>query len=360
MEQVATVEQAEPQTGSAAPGQDTSAPAPGDSGEATPPSFGTLYRQHVERRQHGNQGRRADASSAARETSAADEQPVSAVSPAGIPDPDGTTESQPATEQPKLSRKERKALHAAQPASTEGQPAADTSARPESGTDPVARVERAIDERLSKLETLLAPRQPASESDQAYASAYAEAFGDDAEFARRAQIAISPNNTLSFDEQEQLAGWAQNRKASELTDTKWKRNLSAAALSAAEAHGLDPQTVVAAASPADIFAAFVRHGESKGSTATDAKVAEASARADKAEAANRLLADELEALRERLPAGARRLVVGGVSAVPSPDGPPIDRERASGRQLLAAGLSRQARQANGTSRGAAGITRGRR
>ena len=110
MEQVATVEQAEPQHGSAAPGQDTSTAAPGDGGEATQPSFGTLFRQHVEQRAASRAGRRAPVSSAGRETSAADEQPASDAPPAGVPDTDGAGhETSATTEQQKLSRSQRKA-----------------------------------------------------------------------------------------------------------------------------------------------------------------------------------------------------------------------------------------------------------
>lgn len=352
MEQVATVEPAVPQTGSAAPESPASAP-----------DFGAQYKAHVFKTRPTLPAAQPGASSGNGETSAADEQQASDAAQAGIPDTDGDGSPEAATQtseqQQKLSRSQRKALKAAQ--SGETPTSADTSASPpapDTASDPVTRVERVLNDRLAKLETLLQPQAPPTLPEQEYSTLYSQTFGDDAEYARRAQIAISQPAELSIQEQDELAVWATNRKAAELTDVKWKRNFSAAALSAAEAHGLDPQTVVSAASPRDIFAAFVERGKAMASSDSDARVAEVTARADKLESANRLLADEVEALRGQVPAGARRLVVGGVSAVPSPDGPPIDRQKASGRQLLAAGIARQTRAANGTRRDAGGYARG--
>lgn len=354
MEQVATVEPAVPQDGSAAPSSSPSAP-----------DFGALYRAHVERRPPPTSTGTSEAASQSgvskgdAESSAADEQQASSTEPrAGATDTDGTGSSEsPEQQQEKLSRSQRKALRAQQSATEQPNAGADTSAS-EPDADPVARVERALDTRLAKLESLLQQQAPPSDSDQAYATTYAEVFGDDAEYARRAQIAVARPADLSIDEQDELAGWAQNRRAAELRDVTWKRNLSAVALSTADRSGMDPQAVVSAASPDAIFAAFIDHGRSLERADAEKRVAEITARADKLEQANRLLADENEALTSRTPAGARRLVVGGISAVPSPDGPRIDREKANGRQLLAAGLERRARQTNGTRRGATGVARG--
>ena len=349
MEQVATVEPAVPQTGSAAP-----------ESPASEPSFGSLFKARVFKTPPPQQqATQPGPSSGTVETSAADEQQASDAASNGIPDTDGDGSSEAATstseQQQKLSRSQRKALKASQ-ASDAAPASADTSAQPapSEGSDPLSRVER----ELAEVKSLLRPQAPPTPQEQEYATAYSQTFGDDAEYARRAQIAISQPAELSIQEQDELAQWATNRKAAELTDVKWKRNFSDAAMRAAEAHGMDPQTLVTAASPRDIFGAFVERGKALASSDADARVAEVTARADKLESANRLLADEIEALREQLPAGARRLVVGGVSAQPSVDGPPIDRQKASGRQLLAAGLNRQMRAANGTRRDAGGYARG--
>lgn len=343
MEQVATVEPAVPQTGSAAPESPASAP-----------DFGAQYKAHVFKTRPSLPATQPEASSGNGETSAADEQQASDVAQVGNPDTDGDGSPEAATqtsEQQKLSRSQRKALKQ-QAQGSDAPASADTSAQPavSADADPLVRVER----ELAEVKSLLQPQAPPTPQEQEYSTLYAQTFGDDTEYARRAQIAIAQPAELSIQEQDELAVWAQNRKAAELTDVRWKRNLSAAALSAAEAHGLDPQTIVAAASPRDIFAAFVKRGEAL----ADARVAEVTARADKLESANRLLADEIEALRGQVPAGARRLVVGGVSAVPSVNGPPIDRNKASGKQLMAAGLSRPPRTSNGTRRDAGGYARG--
>lgn len=346
MEQVATVEQAAPQ-GSAAPASTDSAP-----------DFGAAYKAHVFKTRTSTPATQPGASSGDAETSAADEQPASAAPPpaGAAPDTDGTgtpEDTSPDTTAAeagaqKLSRSQRKALKA-----TQDQPAVSEGDGPATDDHPVVR---AVDERLSKLEALLTPAPAPSEDEQAYATTYAKTFGDDAEYFRRAQLAVSRSADLSLDEQDELERWAGNRYAAELKDVQWKRNLSVAALSAAEAAGLDPQTIVSAPSPAAIFAAFVERGKALAAADADARVVAADARAKKLEDANRLLADEAEALRDQLPAGARRYVAGAVSAVPSASGPPIDRQKASARQLLAAGLNAQIR-AGTARRGQAGYAR---
>lgn len=358
MEQ-ATVEQAEPQ-GSAAPARDTSAPANGDNGAATPASFGSLFRQHVLERAERH-GARAGASSAERETRAADyEQPAPSNADASGPgSPGGDADERAAdantnAEQPKLSRAQRKALNAQRQAASEQpaaiDPPADTSAS-EQAADPVVarveRVERTVAEGLQRLEGLLKSPTPA-EADPSLdgdSKAYAEMFGDDAEFNRRAEIALHGSQRsqyLDVAEADELAVWASNRKAKEFAtqtvNRQYQSNFSAMVMAAAQEFGIDAEAIQRPGTTfRDIFGAFVSRGEAKLGADLDA----ANAKAARLEAANRQLADENEALQARLPASARSILAGGASST-SRAAALADRARMTGREAMRAGLARQA------------------
>ena len=356
----ATVEQAEPQ-GSAAQGQDTSAPASGDNGAATPESFGSIYKQHVTER--GARIARASASSADRETSAQTEQPapssVSASRPgAGASDGDDTAGggagSPAGTDQPSLTRAQRKALRTGQ--QSDGQPSEATTGSNTSpasagddNDDPVvarvAQVEQKVTEGLSRLEGLLKPAAPGAAADPSQdgeATAHRDLFGDDAEFARRADIALhgsQRNQFLDQNETDELAVWASNRKARDFSagriNQQYQSNFSAMVLAAAGEFGLDAASIQKPGTTfRDIFGAFVSQGETKRA----AEVTAATEKAAKLEAANRLLADENEALRSQLPASARSVLRGGDAAV-SRSAQLADRSKMNGRQLMAAGLT---------------------
>ena len=105
-------------------------------------------------------------------------------------------------------------------------------------------------------------------------------------------------------------------------------------MAAAEAFGIDVQAIQKpGATLRDVFGAFVSHG---------AKAAEAAnEKAAKLEAANRLLADENEALRRQAPASARSVLNGGASAA-SRAASLQDRTTMNGRQAMRAGLAKQA------------------
>ena len=351
MEQ-ATVAQAEPQ-GSAAGVQDTSAPASGDNGAATPASFGSLFKQHVLERAERN-GVRVGVSSAATQSSAADEQPAPSSADASGPgasagDADGRAPDAATTQRP-LSRAERKALAqqkaAPQPESAPADPPADTSASEQA--DPVLarveRVEKSVTEGLQRLEGLLKSPSPA-EADPSLdgeSNAYREMFGDDDEFARRAQLALEPNSKtpLSYEEADELESWAKNRKARDFAATRVNRqyqsNFSAMVTAAAAEFGIEAEAISKPGTTfRDIFGAFVAKGEAK----LAADLSAATERLAKLEAANRQLADENEAMTARLPASARPVLAGGASAT-SRAAAIADRARMSGRQLMHAGLAK--------------------
>lgn len=352
MEQ-ATVEQAEPQ-GSAAPARATSAPASGDNGAATPASFGSLFKAHVMERASRNGGRAA-ASSAERETSAADEQPAPSDPDASRPGAAAAdVDAQAAdTEQPKLSRSQRKALRQQagqaqeQPATAGDTPPADTSATDDG--DPVVarveRVERTVAEGLQRLEGLLKTPTPA-EADPSLdgeSKAYREMFGDDAEFQRRAEIALhgsQRNQYLDVAEADELAVWASNRKAKDFAaqtvNRQYQSNFSAMVMAAAQEFGVEAGAIRKPGTTfRDIFASFVQRGR----TERDAELAERDQRIAKLEAASRQLADENEALQMRLPASARPLLTGG-AATSKRAAAIADRTRQSGRELMLAGLAK--------------------
>ncbi len=355
MESTATVEQAEPQ-GSAAPGQDTSAPASVDGGPASPPSFGSLFKQRVMDNAARREGR-AGASSADRETSAADEQPAPSTAPASRPGAaatgvDGTAsaDAEP-SDQPRLTRAERKALKTGQPsaATPNGTAAADTSTAPseDDDSDPVVarveRVEKTVTEGLSRLEGLLGRPTPAeADATEDPASVeYRKRYGDDAEFNRRAQIALHGATTgqyLDTQESEELTAWALRREGRDDGSRAYQGQFSGLVMQAAEAFGVSPETISRPGTTfRDIFGAFVGHGSAKQA----AELIAAQERAAKLEQANQLLADENEALLARLPASARSVLAGGASAS-SRDAALADRTRMNGRQAMRAGLERAA------------------
>jgi hypothetical protein len=337
-----TAEQAEPQ-GSAASEQAASAP-----------DFGALFKAHVFKTEAPQGATQSEASSADPETSAADEQPGVDASQHGTPatstDGDGTPADatpQSAADQPKLSRSQRKALHQqSDPSGRAAQPAtADTSAQttpsPAPAADPVERVERAVTEGLSRLESLIRAPDP-SQTDQsldAASQAYRQTFGDDQEFGRRALIATRPSGDvyLSADEAAELERWSVNREVKQQIDGNYQRNLAATAIAKAQAHGIDPQSVLSTPQFADTYDVFLAHGKKLG--AQEAQQASA-ARIAKLEAANRQLADENEALLSRAPASARPVLTGGLSAS-GRAASSADRQSMSGRDLLRRGVEAQ-------------------
>lgn len=334
MEQI-TAEQAEPQ-GSAAP--ETA---------ASEPDFGALFRAHVFKQAPPGMGTtQSGASSADLETSAADEQPVSDASLSGSPDTSEDGDGTPAdatqsttTDHPRLSRSQRKALkQAGANGSTEA--TADTSAQPEpvTETDPVQRVERAVTDGLSRLESLIRGPSPAQSdpSQDASSKAYLATFGDDQEFARRALIATRPSSDvfLSAEEAAELERWSINREVKQQIDGNYQRNLAAVAVQKAQAHGIDPQTVLSRPQFADTYDVFVEHGKNLGRQEEKQASAERIARL---EAANRQLADENEALTQRAPGTARAVLTGGVSSS-GRAAALADRQSMTGRDLMRRGM----------------------
>lgn len=358
MEDQATVEQAEPQ-GSAAPGQDTSTATSGQE-PASSPSFGTLYRQHVEQRAD-RQAHRVAASSAGRETSAADEQPAPSEAPAsrpgsGAPTADGTASpgADASGSQPRLTRAERKAQYTGQTEAGSPSETVSTATTPSDDSGPpdpvVARVAEAVKpiaEGLSRIEGLITPQpstQDTAAADSEAATAYAKLFGDDAEFTRRAQIALHGSTTgqyLDPSESDELAVWAARREARDFvasqTGPQYQANFNGLVLAAAEAFGVPAEVIQKPGTTfRDIFGAFVTHG----GTQKDAELtAERTAHAQ-TKAAMQQIADENETLRKRLPSSARAVLGGGVSTG-SRAAAEADRTRMSGRQLMEAGLRRQ-------------------
>lgn len=373
MEQTATVEQAEPQ-GSAAPGQDTSASASGDNGAATPASFGTTYRQHVETRAARQEGR-ANASSADRETNTADVQPAPSTQGASRPgastsDVDGTAspdaDSAAADKPPPgLSRTQRKAWYTARAneitLDTADPPATSTAQSVDDNSDPVVarveRVEKTVTEGLSRLEGLLKNPTPA-EADASLdgdSKSYATLFGDDAEFNRRAQIALHGSTTgqyLDQTESDELAMWAARREARDFSGGQATRQtqsfFSTAILTAAAEFGIDPGSLQKPGTTfRDIFGAFVTQGETK----KGAELTAATEKLAKLEAAIHQLADENEALLKRLPASARSVLHGGASAT-SRAAHLADRSQMDGRQAMRSGLEQREQRGRSSRPGA--------
>lgn len=294
-----------------------------------------------------------EASSTDAEASAISEQPAAdASSETPAASPDGTQ-----TEQPKLTRAQRRALKQQSADTTAGDSTVDAQDDPDDD-DVIARVER-VDEKLARLEALMTPQTQPPPDVQEYANTYAETFGDDDEFARRAEIALRDRTALSIADENELSVWAANRKAANVTDVKWKRNLSTAALSTASTLGLDPASLLAAPTPAAIFSAFYDAGKSAGSSESgstnSAREAELTARIEKLERTSRLVADENEVLQERAPAATRGPINGGLSGTTS-NGSRLDPNTASSRDLIAAGLAKRRLSA---ARGAASQGRAR-
>lgn len=354
MEGTATVEQAEPQ-GSAAPGQDTSAPANGDNGQASPASFGAIYRQHVMDR--GARIARAGVSSADREPSATDEQPAASPASAsrpgagttGVDGPAGVEADSPASpDQPRLTRAQRKALRSGQPAGDAPPEAATagTSAPADDDDDPViarvGEIEQKVTEGLSRLEGLIRPQQAAPEASPDDEDAVL--FGADDEFSRRAEIALHGSQRgqyLTTEEQDELAVWASNRKARDRTagrvSLQERSQFSAAILAAAEEFGIDTAALQKPGTTLrDVFGAFV----SQGATKQGAELTAANEKIAKLEQANRLLADENEALQGRAPGSGRSVLRGG-DAAQSRAAHLADRSRMNARQLMESGLRQQ-------------------
>lgn len=346
MESTATAEQAEPQ-GSAAPASAASAE-----------DFGALFKAHVFKQAPQSAATQSEVSSADREPSATDEQPATDASLAGTPeasedgtgDESETPEQQGTTDQPKLSRAQRKALKQGQTAATVS---TDTSAQapPADDADPVQRVERVLNDRLGRLEALLAAPNP-SQTDPNLAAAstqYAQTFGNDAEFQRRAEIAIRPSGDkfLSAPEALEMERWASNREVKNQIDQTYRGNLSAIVVKAAQAHGLDPNAVLSTPTFDDTYRVFYEHGKKAGAQEGTAAVSE---RISKLEATNRQLADENDALRQRAPAGARAVLKGGFPTGAA--GALADKTGLSGRELMMRGLQppQVVRRPSGSSR----------
>lgn len=355
MEQ-ATVAPAEPQ-GTIGADQDTSAPANGDNGAATPASFGSLYRAHVLNRAQAAADR-AGVSSAGTATTTPDEQPAPsdrAVSRPGAVTSDGDdsaaveSDVSAAGQPQKLSRAQRKAAYQATngTGATAPETATDDTATAPVADDPdpvvarVEQVEKTVSEGLSRIEGLIRPQpDPASAPPDEETVLY----GPDAEYLRREEISLRGSTRgqyLDPSEADEFAIWSSNRKVRDRTSAQinqgWQEQTSALFLGAAEAFGVDAEAIQKPGTTLrDIFAAFVASGEAK----KDAELTAANEKVAKLEAANKLLADENEAMQQRLPATARTVLSGGAGA--STRGAALaDRSRMTGRQLMGSGLSTQ-------------------
>lgn len=363
MENTATVEQAEPQ-GSAAPGVAATAPdtSPSPSPQRSASALSRM-RNAVEARTGQSA---AQAAATSQETSAADEQPASPSSPARDTEARETGSAQPSdsTQQPKLSRAERKALKTAQPdaapaappapappAVTSGTAPAQQEATPAPPTDPIERVERTLSDAIARIEARLpAPEQsaPAAPAQSAEDTAY---FGDDAEFVRRATIATRPNQTgewLTPEQANELEVWSLRREARERTsqsaEQAYKVAQSQIVLGAAEAHGIDQQALYSAPSMRAIYDTFVDRGRALEREAVSAELATSAAENARLKQINQQLSDDLEALENRLPGFARPLLSGGMSGN-ARAAQIADLARLSGRERMRIGLSSPPRKA---------------
>lgn len=351
MENVATVEQAEPQ-GSAAPDVAASAP-PRDARPQKPSPADTSSRDLLRRGLEARSASRNGASSATQETSAADEQPASSTSPARDAEASKTGTDQPTDpQQPRLSRAERKALKTAQPEPAPATPAtasADTSASPTAPApeDRIERVERTLTDALSRIESRLpAPAEPSAQpAAPAQSQEDIDYYGDDAEYIRLANIALRPGTTGEFLDNEnsaKLETWTLRRETRDRTNQSaaqvYSLNQSNIALAAAEAHGIDSQSLYSAPSMRAIYDTFVERGRAIEREAAAAREAESAKEIDRLKGVNQQLADELEGYENRAPGLARSLVGGGMSAYTR--GSQIaDRAHMSGSQHIRAALA---------------------
>lgn len=174
--------------------------------------------------------------------------------------------------------------------------------------------------------------------------AYLSKFGDDAEFRRRANLALKPNaaEPLSYQDAEELETWANNREVRDLASARVNRqyqsNFSAMVMAAADEFGISAEAITKPGTTfRDIFNAFVSQGETRKS----AETAAAHDRITKLEAANRQLADENEALLRRVPGASRPILTGGASSS-SRAAAIADRSRMNGLQAMRAGLAQEA------------------
>ena len=362
VENTATVEQAEPQ-GSAAPDAAASAPERSPSASSPSPadrSSRDLLRSGIEARS----AKRPGASSATQETSAADEQPASESSPARGGEASETGADQPTDpQQLRLSRSERKALKTATNAApaTPARPSADTSGTAPSAqppSDPIERVERSLADAVARIEARLpAQADPAVPSQ---ANDNDDYYGDDARFIRLATIATRPGTTgeylsnedASWLEEKSLRRETRDRTRLE-TEQTYRVNQSQIAFAAADAHGIDRQSLLSAPSMQAIYDRFVDQGRALEREAHSAKTAESAKEIERLKGVNQQLADEVEAYERRLPGFARPLVGGGTSGT-ARAAQIADRRGMSGTQLIRSGLAKGPTKSRpGARRGAA-------
>lgn len=285
----------------------------------------------------------------AQETSATDEQPAS-TSPArdGEASKTGSEPPTDSTPQQRLSRAERKALKTAQAAEAAPAPpeaaTVDTSAAPAAPAEPgdrIERIERTLTDAIARIEARLPnPEQPSepvapqqSDDDAAY-------YGDDAEFVRLATIATRPNASgeyLSDEQARNLEMWSVRREARDRarasSEQQYRLNQTQIALQAAEAHGIDRDSLFSAPTMRAIYDTFVERGRALEREAAATTVAAKDAEIERLTGVNRQLADEIEAYEARLPGFARPLVAGGMSAG-SRGLTAAERARLSGRDVM--------------------------
>jgi hypothetical protein len=210
----------------------------------------------------------------------------------------------------------------------------------------VAEVVQPLTEGLSRIEGLLQPQRTpdATATGSPEAAAYVAMFGDDQEYQRRREIQERGSLTgqyLDVNEADELALWSSHRQAREIATAtvnhQYQSNFSGMVLAAAEAFGIPAETISAPNTTfRDIFSAFVSHGKAE----SDAELTAERAAHAQTKATMQMLADENEALQQRLPASARTVLAGGAGAA-SRSAAVADRTRMNGRQLMASGLERQ-------------------
>lgn len=289
---------------------------------------------------------------------------------------------------PGLSRKGRREWRAQQTAKAAETPVSDgalaviPALSPEEEDDEflVSEIRRAITPLADKVNQLAstvtsspAPQQAAAQAD--LTRTYMELFGDDAEFNRRADAKVKGTAPLTLIEDEELGTWAQNRTARDFQSRLIQRDVSAVALGVAGTRGVDAQAITAAPSLTAVFDAFYTAGQQSGESAgkasvstgqsrqlqealaavevvkreTAAQISQLNATNEQLKTTNTQISDELEALRQRAPAMARQPISGGLSALTTGVGAPLDAQSQTGRQMLAVAAANRARMKNGQS-----------
>lgn len=275
------------------------------------------------------------------------------------------------------SRKERRearlrALQEAQQAGSPPPPASPEDEDDDFLASEIERVVKPVADQLAQLaQNVTTTPAPVPAYVERLNAQYVERFGDDEEFRRRSDIKINNSGTLTLEEDDELAQWANNRLVRDLQNQKIQRDVTAVALGVATQRGIDAALVTQAPSLAHVLESFWQAGQQAGQTqtvtqATAAQQATLQELQQKAaqfeqqiqtltdektalQQTNRQLSDELEAFQQRAPAFARQPVVGGLSSVSAlPNGTiPLDPSHQSGRQMLAAAARNRARQSRG-------------